>query len=66
MKGNRKELNILILGTDIPAGWHHGPYCNISDNNGDQNKSQWKVPGDSSRKAFPFMVKDSKEAGIWS
>lgn len=57
LKGDRKELNILVFGTNIPAGWHQSPYCNITDNSSDHNKSRRKVPGDPPREDFPFMVK---------
>lgn len=32
MKGNHKELDVLVFGTNIPAGWHCSPY---SDNSSD-------------------------------
>lgn len=35
LKGNHKELDVLVFGTDIPAGWHCSPYCNTSDNSHD-------------------------------
>lgn len=30
MKGNHKELDVLVFGTNIPAGWHCSPYSNNS------------------------------------
>ena len=36
LKNHHKELDILLFGTNIPAYWHHRPYCNISDSSSDQ------------------------------
>ena len=35
LKGNHKDLDILVFGTNTPAGWHYCPYCNTNDNSGD-------------------------------
>lgn len=60
---NRKEENILVSGTNIPADWHHSHFCNVSDNSSD-HKRQQKVPGDLLGEASPSMEKGFEEAGI--
>ena len=63
LKNHHKELDIPVFGTNIPAYWHHWLLLTVISAITAVTTLQCKIPGDFPGKAFPFMVKASKEMG---